>query len=395
MRRNVLALSFLFPNAAHPGYGIFVLNRLKAVQRFCNLRVVAPIQWIPIVGALLGRDSKSIPAKESIEGVEVFHPRFAVVPRYMKWLDSITYFFAARRIVRALEADESFVFDLVDVHWTYPDIVAAYFLARQRGKKFVVTLRGHEAFYDEEISLRRWLVSYFLRRADFVIALSTELRDKAIRLGVRAERTSVVLNGVNLGRFRYMDRADSRRELGLAPIGTVIISVGRLTEKKGHHEIVKILPALADKGPIDFYIIGGVNREDDFGPTLRKLIGDLKLPNVHILDRVPQDQLPLWYGAADLFCLATKSEGCPNVVLEALACGTPVIATDAGAIGELVMQGEDGAVVSSRDVSALTAVVRGALERAWDRHAIAARMEARSWNACAERVREVYELALQ
>jgi glycosyltransferase involved in cell wall biosynthesis len=298
-------------------------------------------------------------------------------------------------VVRALESGEAFTFDLVDVHWTYPDIVAGYFLARRRGKRFIVTIRGHEAFYDDEISLRRWLVAYFLRRADFVIALSSELRDKAIKLGVAREKTRVVLNGVDLGRFRYMDTMESRRTLGLPADSRVIVSVGRLTEKKGHHEIVKLLPALAHEGRIDLYIIGGVNREDDFGSVLRKLVTELKLDNVHILDRVPQEHLPLWYGAADLFCLFTKSEGCPNAILEALACGAPVVATDAGAISELVAQGEDGAIVNSRDMSSLAAIVLEALRRPWDRRAIAARMQDRSWGSCAEIVRDVYELVLQ
>jgi teichuronic acid biosynthesis glycosyltransferase TuaC len=396
MRPNVLALSFLFPNRAQRGYGVFVLNRLKAVQQFCNLRVIAPVQWYPLIGHLQGaRGTSGIPAREQIEGVDVFHPHFAVVPRYMKWFDGLSYWWAARGVMTRLRRRDAFDVDLIDVHWTYPDIVAGYLLARRSGKKFIVTVRGHEALYDEEVSVRRWLVALLLRRADFVVTLSAELRDKVLRLGVSPQKSRVVLNGVDPARFRYMDRDSCRRRLGLSPTARIIISVGRLTRRKGHHELIRVMPYLLREAATDLYLIGGVNREQDYGSILRKTISELGLASVHIMENVAHDELPWWYGAADLFCLATMSEGCPNSVLEALACGTPVVATNAGAIGELITEGENGALVNSQEMPSLGEIVKVSLERPWDRRRIAARMEAWSWNACAEQVVSVYRTVLQ
>ena len=392
-RLNILAISYLFPNRANPGYGVFVLNRLKAVQQFCNVKVIAPVQWYPFINRLKGSNAEAaVPAVENIQGIDTSHPRFAVVPRYLKWIDCLTFLWATLRAFRALRG--RFDFDLVDVHWTYPDVLAGYWLARRHGKKFIVTIRGHEAFYDEETSIRRWIVAQVLRRADYVVALSSELREKVIRLGVPAVKTRVILNGVDLAQFAYISQEDCRQRLGLPANRKVLVSVGRLTERKGHHLLIQILPTLARIGPVDLFIIGGVNREDDYGPVLQAMIADLKLTNVHLLDRVPHEDLRYWYGAADAFCLATMSEGCPNVILEALACGAPVVATGAGAIRDLVATGEDGIVVDRPDVASLGAAVRNALETGWDRQRIAARMQSRSWASCAQQVVDVYRTLL-
>jgi glycosyltransferase involved in cell wall biosynthesis len=397
VRPNILAVSFLFPNRVHRGYGTFVLSRLKAVQAFCNVRVIAPVQWYPFIDRLKGgRAVSGIPAHEEIEGLEVFHPRFAIIPRYLKWIDALSYWWAASGVAALLRRQQSYEYDLVDVHWTYPDIVAGYLLARRGGRKFIVTIRGNEALYDEELSVRRWLVATLLRRADFVVTLSAELRDKVIALGVAPHKTRVVLNGVDPVRFHYLERDSCRQRLGLPLSGRVLLSVGRLTQRKGHHELIRILPALIRQAPTSLYLIGGVNREEDYGAVLRRMILELGLEaHVHIVESVPQAQLALWYGAADLFCLATMSEGCPNVILESLACGTPVVATTAGAVGDIITQGEDGYLVPREELAGLGDTVRSALEREWDRRGIAARMERHGWSACAGQVVEIYRTVLQ
>jgi glycosyltransferase involved in cell wall biosynthesis len=393
-RLNILALSYLFPNPAQPAYGIFVLNRLKAVREFCNVRVIAPIQWYPLISRLRGAFSaEGVAFRADIGEMEVYHPRFPVIPRYFKWIDAITYWLSIRAAMRKLGAS-AFDFDLVDVHWTYPDIVSGYLLARKRRKKFIVTVRGHEALYENERSLRRWLLVRFLRRADFIVALSNELRDKLVSIGVAPEKTRVVLNGVDLAHFHPRDRATCRQKLGLPMDSKIILSVGRVTEGKGHQDIVRILPELSKTVKTELYIIGGVNPEDDFTRILQAQIAGLGLKNVHLMDKVPHETLPLWYGAADLFCLATRREGCPNVLLESLACGTPVVVTDVGAVGEMVVQGENGFRVRLDEMSSFGEVVRQSLEHRWDRQKIAAGMNGWGWSACAERVLAVYRTVL-
>jgi glycosyltransferase involved in cell wall biosynthesis len=394
MTRNVLALSYLFPNRAHPGYGVFVLNRLRAVSKRCNLKVIAPVQWYPLMGWLRGAlGSSDIPAQEQIQGLDVYHPRFAVIPRYLKFFDALSYFWAVRGVVKRLRT-QAFEFDLIDVHWTYPDIVGAYWLARKRGCKFIVTVRGHEALYLEENTLRRRMLKRFLRRADAVVALSAELRDKVIELGVEPQRAHVILNGVDLSRFSPLDRRQCREQLGLPLDRKIALSVGRLAAGKGHQDLIRALPALADLN-VELYIIGGVNPEDNFEPVLRGMIKDLKLNNVHLVDGASQDELARWYSAADVFCLATKREGCPNVMLEALACGTPAVVNAVGAVPEVITSGTNGFTPPVEDIPALEQTLRAALTRDWDREMIARDMKRWGWDHCAEQVEAVYRAMLE
>jgi teichuronic acid biosynthesis glycosyltransferase TuaC len=394
-RIKILAISYLFPNNSQPAYGIFVLNRLRALQQACDIRVISPIQWYPWIhkvrGGLWG---SGIPLHDRIRGVEVHHPRFATIPRFLKWIDAITYLWAVRSVVKKLERCESFDFDLIDLHWTYPDIAAGYYLARKYRKKFIVTVRGHEALYLNEHTLRERMLAHLLRKADFVITLSEELRGLVIALGVHPERTRVVLNGVDLSRFRPAERASSRQSLGLPTNKKIIISVGRLTEGKGHDELVQMMPGLSKTQDVELYIIGGVNPESDFSSVIRSLISKLALKNVHLVDRADYEMLPAWYNAADLFCLATKREGCPNVVLEALACGTPVVVTNVGAVGELIQDGVNGFLVPEGMPGSLEHCVRRALGTDWNRRGIAEVMNQRGWSACAEQVVGVYQAVL-
>lgn len=395
-RMNILALSYLFPNRAQPEYGVFVFNRLMALREHCNLKVIAPVQWYPLIRRLLpARRGGAVPPRDELGGIEVRHPRFPVIPRYLKWLDAVSYLLAVRPVAADLRRGASFEFDLIDVHWTYPDILAGYVLARSSGRKFIVTVRGREALYLGENSIRRRIVARLLRKADFVVALSAELRALVLGLGVAPERCRVVLNGVDLSRFHPEERECSRRRLGLPPGRRIIVSVGSLIERKGHHELVRIMPGLSASGDVDLFIVGGANPEGDYSSVLRAMIAGLGLANVHLVDKVEHEALPDWYNAADLFCLATRGEGCPNVVLEALACGTPVVVTDVGAVGELVVEGENGFLLRPDELCSLEATVRAALDRNWDRERIAAGMNGWGWSSCAAQVIDIYRTVLE
>ena len=389
MKLKVLILSFLFPNPVQPNYGIFVYNRIQALQEFGDIRVIAPLQWYPFRDRLrpeLAGISR-VGRVENLGSLEAHYPRFPIVPRYMKWFDAISYFFAVLPVVRQLKKS-SFDFDLVDVHWTYPDILAGYLLSRMAKKPFIVTIRGRGALYLEEKSARKWLLDVLLRRADGVVALSSELAGLAAAIGVSPDRISVVLNGVDIGNFNPISREDARAELNLPQKRKVILSVGRLTEAKGHQHIIAALPALADNHDVELHIIGGINPESDYSVALRDLIGKLRLDNVHIHHDVPHAQLAAWYNAADLFCLASHGEGCPNVVLESLACGTPVVVTNVGAVGDIIEIGRNGFIVN--DVDTLPAALDTGLSTRWEREVIAEKMVAMSWQSCAMKVNGIY-----
>lgn len=386
---KVLALSYLFPNPAQPDYGIFVYNRLRAVQEYCEVKVIAPLQRYPFRSILRPElaAKQTIGSKDNMGGLETWYPRFLVIPRYLKFLDALSYYLAVKPVVKKMLQD-GFTFDVIDTHWTYPDILAAYLLSRQYRKPFIVTVRGREALYFGERGGRKLILGWCLRRADAVVALSSELADLVVDIGVERHRVRVVLNGVDTENFQPLDRAEARRKLNLPQDKKILLAVGRLTEAKGHQHIIQALPSLASVHNVELHIIGGINPESDYSVKLKELVAKLGLRNVFFHNGMPHDQLLYWYNAADLFCLASHGEGCPNVVLEAMACGTPVIVTNVGAVKDMVGDQRYGVIVDNCDTFGNYLVL--ALSTQWDRQAIAERMKGMSWHGCAKQVMGLY-----
>jgi glycosyltransferase involved in cell wall biosynthesis len=246
--------------------------------------------------------------------------------------------------------------------------------------------------------LRRPQLRFALRRAARVIAVAESLKRDAVALGVPAARVRVIENGIDPELFHAIDRTESRRSLGLAKYGPLLVSVGTLAPRKGFHLVMEAMAKLGKSWPtLRFAIVGGDGAEGAMLAELRQLAERLK-----IADRVvfagprKSEELARWYAAADLFVLATAHEGCPNVVLEALACGTPVVATPVGNIPELLdgTGGLETGVLVERNVESIAAGIDQALSRGWDPDAVRARVESRTWRAVGAEVAEELRAAV-
>jgi teichuronic acid biosynthesis glycosyltransferase TuaC len=194
----------------------------------------------------------------------------------------------------------------------------------------------------------------------------------------------VIENGIDPERFRPLPRAEARQLLGLPDEGPLLVSVGTLAPRKGFHLVLEAVAALAARFPgIRFAMVGGAGPEGAMEEELRALAARLGIPYRAIFAGPrSRDELAAWYSAADLFVLASAHEGCPNVVLEALACGTPVVATPVGNVPEILDGSERGpevGLLTERSVPALVETIGAALERSWDREAVRARVLPRTW----------------
>jgi glycosyltransferase involved in cell wall biosynthesis len=380
---KILALSYLYPNSLYPHYGIFVHNRLKAVSKYHDVKVINPIPWFPGCGRLARyKDYDKIPQKETLDGIEVFHPRFLVIPRYWKFIDAFTYRAVVMPLAERLRND--FLFDLIDLHWTYPDLPTGTALKRKYGKKMVVTLRGKEAFHIGEGAIRERLITKNLLQADAVIGLSQELVDMAVARGVNPNHCHVVRNGVDTTRFCYIDKEDCREKLGLPLEEKIILSVGSLTYGKGFDRIINSLPMILKYYPSSkLYIIGTEGPAGDYKKRLFQLIHEKKVSgNVTFVGKVDNKNLVYWYNSADVFCLASRSEGCPNVLLEALACGCPSVATDVGTIREIIEQDSMGVLIKNTTNDVHYGLIK-ALQSHWSRKKIYSIMIGCNWDRCA------------
>lgn len=377
-RLKVLSFTTLFPNLTQPLHGLFVKNRLEHMAQLCDLSVVAPVN-----GARDPRRLWSVPLAHEETGLRVLHPRFGVVPGLFKsWDGDLLFWQTLYQVRRLLSLD---TFDLIDAHYAYPDGVAGEKLARRIGKPFVVTLRGSDIHLLPRYRGRRRRIQQMLGRADAIIALSEALKREAEALGADPGKIHVIPNGVARAIFHAMDLRAARERLGWPLEAQVILSVGRLTRIKRFDLLIRAMNLLCKRRPeksLRCFIVG----EGEERVHLAREIRQLRLENDVILaGPVFPQELPLWYNASNLFCLLSESEGSPNVVLESLACGTPVAASAVGGVTEAVRDGVNGLLIRSRTEEEVARQIDGALRMKWDKTSVAKSAGLRDWSevACA------------
>lgn len=378
---RIAVLSMLFPHAGQPTAGVFIRERMFRVGRQLPLVVVAPVPWFPFQGVIRRwrpHFRPPAPRQEVQEGIPVYHPRFFSVPGIAKSLDGLFMALGALPTLRRLCREQGV--DLLDAHFAYPDGYAARLLARWLGRPFAVTLRGTEPRLGRT-RIRGALIRRALSGAARVFAVSDSLRQWAAGQGVAPERLEVVGNGVDTERFQPVDRQSARTALGIPADAPVLITVGGLTERKGFHRVIECLPALRARWPdLRYLVVGGPSAEGDWRPRLEAQVCELGLEEaVHFLGVVPPDELKGPLSAADAFVLASRNEGWANVLLEAMACGLPVVTTDVGGNREVVRDETLGRVVPFGDGTALREALDTALADAWDRQAIRRYAESQAW----------------
>jgi teichuronic acid biosynthesis glycosyltransferase TuaC len=390
---RVLVLSSVFPNAKQPTLGVFVRERAKRIAPSCELIVVAPTPWFPFNRAIRGPKWSGIPKVEEQEGLTVLHPRFVSVPGILKCLDGV--FYALSLAPYLLRLRRRFRFELIDAHFAYPDGMAAVLLGRLFKCPVTITLRGSIVRLSGYVTHRPQL-RFALRSATRVLSVSNSLKDVAIKLGIPGHRIRVVPNGVDMSRFHPRDRLEARGRLGLPRDRKILLSVGGLNEGKGHHRVAALLPRLLRAHPNLLYVIVGSERPaDTVRPLLERLIARHGLAeHVWIAGERLHGEIPLWLAAADVFCLATRSEGWANVLLEANACGRPVVATRVGGNPEVVPSDELGILVPPDDERALEEAISLALVRTWDPTAMVAHAGRHSWEVAASAVVEEFRRAI-
>jgi len=384
-RLKILSLSTEYPNPTEPGKGLFVHARLRAIAALADLTVIAPVALLDYAnpeGRLLG--SFAIPKTRSEYGTRVFHPRW-FYPPFGGWLNA--FFLYLRLLWPVARLRSGCQVDLIDAHFAHPEGVAAALLGVTFDIPFMITMRGCELRYQRQ-RLKKFWMAWAIRRADRVITVSDGLRALAIELGGNLAAVKTVPNGIHEDTFFRRDRVACRRAHQIPEDALVILSAGDLARIKGHHHVVEAMRSLVDYGlPARLLIAGGVGRSGQYAAKLRTLVAELGLEDrVRFIGMAPQNTLAELMSSADVFCLASSSEGWPNVVHEALACGTPVVATDVGAVRQMLPSPRLGTVVPAGDGLALAAALREALTRAWDPSMISSWGRSRSWDQVARDV---------
>lgn len=389
---NVLVFSSLYPNNVWPHHGVFVKERMATFAKVhgSGLKVVAPVPYFPSLGFGSRRLYTQVARQEIRDGLEVYHPRYVMTPKVgMVSYGMLMYLSVLPAIKRIHQA---FDFDVIDAHFVYPDGFAAVLLGRYFRRPVVVSARGSDINLYAGFPLVRHLLRYTLRRADKVISVCEALKDAMVDLGIDRSKITVIPNGVDSGKFFPFPKVEARRKLGL-PDKRIILSVGGLIPRKGFDILIDALDILVrERGDSNLYLV--IAGEGPSHKDLRQLVASRALAGyVHFAGAVPHEELCLWYSAADLFCLASSREGWPNVILESLACGTPVVATAVWGIPDII-RSEDLGLLTERNERDLAQTIKKALAHRWDSDSIVRYARSHTWERVADSVFRVFESVL-
>ncbi|MDI6787412.1 MAG: glycosyltransferase family 4 protein [Planctomycetota bacterium] len=343
---KVLLLTHLFPSEVKPSVGTFSMERVKALSKYCEVKVVSFRFWFPFARKIRGLFIYTeAPSHDVIEGIEVFYPWVLGLPRFdMTAWQSILFFVSYLISLRRIRRD--FDFDLI--HGCSVDLsgFAAVLLGMIFHRPVIVTGEGSDIHTFSSYPLLGRLIRYTLRHCDRIIAVSAGLKDAMVKLGVSHQKIVVVHNGVDSDKFKPMDQISIRQKLNLPRDKKIILFVGALRTIKGLIYLVQAIKEMSRKRS-DFLLVlvgSGPLQEELEAQVLKAGVEEY----VRFVGLRPYDEIPKWMNACDVFCLPSLQEGFGVVLIEAGACGRPVVATRVGGIPEIVIDGETGLLVEPR-----------------------------------------------
>lgn len=379
MPLKVLVLTNLFPSAWDPARSAF--NR-QQFERLAALpeTTVSVMTAVDMRSRFRGRlGDPGLQFVEARDFAFIYPPRIG--RRWHPWFWRQSLLMQHRRWLRASD------FDCVLGSWAFPDGVAAAWIADWLGLPYAIKVHGSDLNVATDLPAQGEQISAALADAGAVVSVSRALADKAVSLGADRARVEVLYNGVDAERFRPGDKSAARARLGLDDeAGSLVIGVGNLKRSKGSLDLLEGLAALRKTRPgVRLALLGD-------GPDrglVEQRIAALGLGDaVQMVGQVAHDALPDWYRAADVLCLPSHNEGVPNVVLEAMASGTPVVATRVGGIPEVVTDFA-GILVEPKDAAALASALDAALSRSWDGASLVAHAADFRWDTNVQRLRAI------
>ncbi|MGD0295004.1 MAG: glycosyltransferase [Terracidiphilus sp.] len=376
---KIAVVTRYFPSSAEPWQGRSAYQTLRVLARETDLRVFYPNASYPSLLKPRSRTYDKLDASFSPPGVKANYFDYPALPLLSRPFNG---WMAARALLPHVRR---FAPDLIFSFFLYPDGYAALKIGRALGIPVVAMSIGSDLNRIGD-PISRWLTRAVLREADYVVTVSGDLRMKAIAMGAAAEMTRAVVNGCDLATFHARDRLEARRKLGIDSASETVLYIGRMDVKKGLRELVEAAVLLRpERANLHVYLVG----EGPDKPSIEKAIqANNAAGYIHALPGCAFDDVAVWMAAADLVTLPSYMEGCPNVVIEALACGRPVVATNVGGIPE-IMSDKCGRLVPPRDTGALAQALASVLDRTWDAQAISAH-GSRSWETVAAELLEIF-----
>ncbi|MDP2902563.1 MAG: glycosyltransferase family 4 protein [Methylovulum sp.] len=383
---KILTLTTLYPNNIKTNHGVFVEQRLRNLLKIEGIeaKVIAPVPWFPFTSDKFGQYAQfaRIAKSEERYGISVSHPRYPLIPKVGMTLAPILMALALYPILkRMLQRGEEF--DLIDAHYFYPDGVAAAILGKMLNKPVVITARGTDINLIPKYYWPRKMIVWAAKRATSIITVCQALKDELVVLGIDPTKIHTLRNGVDLEFFYPQERVQAKQKLKIDR--PTLLSVGHLIARKGHHLVIEAMPDL----PEYELLIAGDGEEMQ---RLKNLANDLNVSDqVTFLGAVSHNQLVTIYSAVDILVLASSREGWANVLLEAMACGTPAIATNVWGTAEVITAPAAGILIEEQSAQAIVNAVRIMEKNRASRRETREYAEKFSWDETVHRLYDLFE----
>lgn len=344
---RVLEVCQEFPNRYYPQLGTFIKQSIDSIaNQKVDITVVSPKPFVLPFSAFPYHNFSKLPRIEHTEKYDLHYPRYvyAVPKKYFYPITGISYaHFVSRYAIKNIKPKP----DLIHAHFSYPDGFGMIGLAKKWNIPLVISALGtieRKVAYEGSYTSRQIIKA--MNFADKVLSVSEDLKLHIVNLGINENKVIVVPNGVDTEKFKPAGKENARKLLNLPLDKNIILFVGALRSIKGVDYLIEAAKNFVDSNT-ELYLVG---RDDGLKKSLKKMAQDFKITDfIKFIGPVNHEDIPLWISASDILVLPSLSEGRPNVVLEALACEVPVVATDVGGIPELIINGETGYLVPAKN----------------------------------------------
>lgn len=350
--KRCLVITNLYPNTAQVTRGMFVFQELQELKKYFDIKIISPLPWVP---PLLRNNSNYRYHYASYflvkNELESYYPRYVITPKLMRFMYGYMMYWGVKKTVNRVVKEWSP--DFIIAYYAFPDGFLGFLFSRKFKIPLLVKVLGSDVNVFAQNILRRWMTRFTLRNANRVIAKSNALKEQTVSLGVSVEKISVITNGIDKTKFFPREINACRRMLNLPEEFFIFIYIGNMIAAKGVDVLLDAYEEIPDalKTKCILVMVGGGNKDEE-------ILQRINEPDFNGLviksSPVSHADIPIWLGASDCLILPSFAEGYPNVLVEALACGKPVIASNVGGVPEIVQHGKNGLLVPANDRVALT-----------------------------------------
>lgn len=356
-QHRVLSIATLYPNSQMPRFGTFVARSLEALaaRDDWDVTVINPIGLPPIRFGQYAALADALKSGRE-NGVTVHRLSFPLIPRFGGRFNPALIARSVLPLARKLHAETPF--DLVDAQFFYPDGPAAARIAKALNLPLSIKARGADISYWGKKPYALRMMQKAAEQASGLLAVSEALGSDMASIGLPEGKVTIHYTGLDRTRFLPRDRSAARglllKDHGIPCDGALLATVGALIPRKGQSLVID---AVATLPGVQLALVGTGADKDKLLQQAQTLC---VAGRVHFLGSLDHDELPVLLSAAQAMVLPSVSEGLANAWVEALACGTPLVITDAGGARELVQRPSAGMIVE-RNAAAIADAVRALL----------------------------------